>query len=301
MVLSEEQWAESPNTRGVTLMGPPKQYLGNSSRDRYAFMVYEAVSLLHRYGFHTNIPLYHPSKRFRNNRMYHQRVPGVLGFLLNDIDPTTRISLFDYTNTLVSYLGFATYEEPWLKVVCVVPESSEAVHCLRQVLSRGFLLAELFHQSVTIALAVGTVENCECKRVKTRDSVTLTMTTGLVPQESGRSKEMEETATKFTFTASDGTVLCRAIWSFSNEALNTIGPSLEDLDVLVKEMDPSILDAMLTAMEDAMTSTFAPMVGFRIRMACSIKHPVALRWMIKRGYTESKETGFGRVKSFAMF
>lgn len=285
----------------MTLMGPPKQYFGESSRDRYAFMMYEAISMLHRYGFHTNIPLYHPSKRHSINRKYHQRVPGILGFLLNDIDSTTRISIFDYTNALVAYLGFTTYKQPWLKVVCVVPESFDAVQRLRQVLAKGFLLADLFHESTTTMVAIrsNSYENSETMNIKLQGKIAVKITTGLVTR---RSMEMEEALSKFTFTAKDGRILCQAIWSYSCENLDTTGPALEDLDVTTAEMDPhNILGVMLTSMEDTMTSIFASTVGFRIRLACPIAHPGALQWVKQRGYVENKQDGFGHCKAFAMF
>ena len=302
--LHAASYKSTPSTRTMTLMGLPKQYFGESSRDRYAFMMYEAISMLHRYGFHTDIPFYHPSKRHSINRKYHQRVPGILGFLLDDIDTTTRISIFDYTNALVAYLGFTTYEQPWLKVVCVVPASSDAVQRLRRVLSKDFLLADLFHESTQTMIAITSTPygNSETEISTPQAKIAVKMTTGLVTGDPGRSTEMAETLTKFTFTTKDGRILCRAIWSYSCEKLDTAGPALEDLDVITAETDPhNLLGVMLTSMEDTTTGIFAPMVGFRIRMASSIEHPGFLQWMAQRGYVESKQDGFGRCKAFAMF
>ena len=289
----------TPNA--VTIMGPPQQYFGESIADRYAFMMYEATSLLNRYGFRTSIPLYHPSET--SNRKYHQRVPGILGYLLNDIDSNSQIAVFDQNNVLVAYMSFMTYTQPWLKAGCVTLESPHTVNTLHQILSKSFFLADLFHESKTTSIVMDSTASGsnESNSNNSKANITVKMTTGVATrafETQGRPKK-EDTLTKFVFATDDGSVLCRAIWSYASERLGTVGPALEEFDVLTTTSNRYDLGLILSAMEDAMTDIFAPLVAFRIRISCS--HPSVLKWISHQGYTENKQDGFGWCKAFAMF
>lgn len=277
-------------TKGMTLMGPPKQYFGDSIADRYAYMLYEAISLLHKNGFDTDVPVRPPTPKKRGLAPQEQ-VSGVLGYLLNDMDSCTQIAVFDsISNALVAKLGFTTYTQPWLRVVCMASDDTQNVDKIQQILSDRFLLTHLVHERKSLSLATLN------KRMFAH------MMTSIATRSSPRrSRPVEEgTITKFVFSSNNGKVLCQAIWSFANERMGTVGPVLDDLEIQAPIDDQAVLDVILSTMEDAIVRCFAPLVAFQIRVSSSVQDLGPLKWFTDRGYNEVKDDGTKLCKAFVM-
>jgi len=227
---------DTPIATAITLMGPPKQYFGDSANDRYAYMLYEAIALLDKHCFHTDIPILRQSNMIasssdttttasclsprksqqqRLTRQHHrQQIPGILGFLLNDMTADRKIAVLDYGNRVVAQLGFVTYKQPWLTVECSTPSSSstpsspgssssstaatttmslqKVVHLLQQVLSKRFFLVEVPHEtrarSICVTNQASVVGNltpdkyCVCssdEKSQELENVIVKMTSGL--------------------------------------------------------------------------------------------------------------------------
>jgi hypothetical protein len=299
----------------VTLMGPPKQYYGQSGQDRYAYMMHEAVSLLHKHGFSTNITTLrhksslvtpksnHHAMKQQNNKHFH-RVPGILGFFLNDMTSDTKIAVFDPEHDeLVAHIGFMTYTHPWLKVCCrsFLPEHAQVIDLLQLILSKRFLLIQIPHDSKAAPLQfLGQSTNSVWPKNENTDNqqekniLVIKTTTAMA----GTSPEKEKLWTLFVLEL-DGVEVAKGLWSYASE--DTVGPAMELIETTQSGSDPVFVSRLLAHMEEAMIQVFSPIVAFQLRFCRVDDHPSASKWLRERGYTKGKHDESYLCKAFVVF
>jgi hypothetical protein len=291
----------------VTLMGPPKQYYGQSVQDRYAYMMHEAVSLLHKHGFSTNITtLRHRSltpknKAAKQNKQFH-RVPGILGFFLNEMTSDTKVAVFDPEHDeLVAYIGFMTYTHPWLKVCCrsYLSEHTEVIDLLQLILSKRFLLIQLAHENNAAPFqlqkqSISWPKNESLDNLQEQGNLVIKTTTAMA----GTNPEKEKLWTLFVLEL-DGDEVAKGLWSYASE--DTVGPVMELFETTKNGVGPIFVSRLLAHMEEAMIHVFSPIVAFQLRFCRLDDYPGASRWLKERGYTKGKHDGSYLRKAFVAF
>ncbi|CAB9508096.1 expressed unknown protein [Seminavis robusta] len=306
---TEEAYAlmEAKEIGTVTLMGPPKEYYGASDRDRFAYMVHEAVSLLHKHGFSTNMTtLRHQAKMNgkkskRQDNQYH-RVPGILGFLLNDMTATTKIAIFEPEHDeLFAYLGFMTYKQPWLKICCrsYLPEHAQVIDLLRLILSKRFILVSIPHGSkVTVFHPLKKQPTKEGTEISLGESngLVIKRTTGVA----GSTSAKERLWTMFVLQK-DQTVIAKALWSYACQGLDLAGPTMEMFETMPCICDSAMVPGFLRHMEDYMIQTCSPLVAFHLRFCRVEDQSDVSRWFSQRGYAQSKQVEAYLHKAFVVF
>lgn len=295
---------ESSSTPAVTLLGPPKQYHGDSSEDRYAYMVYEAVDLIQRAGFKINIAALQMTAQATKKKLkkQHRLVPGLLGFLLNDMSSDIEIAIFESNGEPVAQLGFRTYKQPWLSVHCHSSGNSESKEMIQRILSRKFFLIEIPHTTKSFSIPVEqTSSPGEDKYSSSTENrkLEVQVTTGNLSPMKATENMQTQLWTKFVFVE-NGQTVAFAFWSFTNDRQDSVGPAMEVFETLQGGPMASSLGLVLSCMEDKMIEMVAPLVAFRLRL-CKVDDPGVSQWLSRRGYTKSLGDGSGCCKAFVVF
>jgi hypothetical protein len=304
LVLLPDAFAPSANT----LLGPPKEYFGNSMIEHRAYMLFEAISMLKTYGFFAIIPRVHKGPTTQTKTRFlavkNQKVPGLLGFLMDEISPSTKIPLEDHEGNLIAYIGFVASKNPWLNVLCVSSDESTA-KTLTDILSKRFTLTNLRHEKKCFP----PVDTTRKLSNEGKQGFTVKMVTGTALKISkGHTPVLDATErllTKFSMEK-HGKVVARSVWSFENHRLNVAGPTMELFEMLESEwrdLDWGSISCslLLSTMEEIMIHNFSPLVSFRLNICC-VNDPYALQWLSKRGYTAvTNNGGTDLCKAFCVF
>lgn len=278
--IEDEEMSKAAN---LTLMGPPKEYVGDVS-NRYAYMLLDAISLLKKVGYSATIFSSGQTERQPLRQMNLQarrknKVPGILGQLMRDVSPSTRIQIHDERGSTVAYLAFMSYSRPWLNVHCISTEDKMAAR-IKAVLYRHFLLVELPHGSESIP-----VDTTGLKLVN-KTGFGVRMTRGMAKGKAGP-------FVKFVLER-EGSVVCRALWLFQNQ------PSIVSFESASEWRDFGLDYLLLSIMEQTMIGTLSPLVCFQLRI-CSVSDPGINRFLTQRGYADTDRTGACLCKGFVVF
>jgi hypothetical protein len=250
-------------------------------------MLLEVITLLRKHGFSVCISSLDqiqkdPTRSYRRYRKNCQ-VPGLLGKLLREATPETQIQVVQQEgarNTVVAYLNFLCYNQPWLNVLCIGIDREREK--FRSILAKRFMLVGLSHGTKNVPV------DTTCLKLVHKSEFIVKVTTGMVKQNAGL-------LTKFEMEK-DGKIVCRALWSYRNPCLDIVGPCMEELEIAPEWRDLGVETLLLCTMEQKMIQNFQPLVAFQLQVNNVDDYDASIRrWFTRRGFTD-----IGRRRSCAL-